>query len=488
MEAYVGASDSPDLDDALREFARGEPPQRVRELRREVEEAVRAAASPSSAQALLDTIALLGNYSLPGGIVPLQFLSHLYESSYLVGPAEPFVKPFDLLVVHAEHDREVAKRLIVELNRSGFTSLLAEVSQGSESIDGRIVSGIQSAAIVVVLWSRNAKSNPGLNQALQSVRHQIASRRQHSVVVVVDDEPTGPPIPFEHTVRLAGAGHSGLTVLRLTLESIRSSHELGAHSRAPHATQAPIDQLLSFYSSSESDLPQFGWIRGNAFKDVVIAPPDDFAAAIQKNSLMEILRSCRVRLNNWGGPSFPYDDDLPQATIQHKADGLVLCDNEAWPDRDWSFYFWRFTETCRFFQRADMDEDHVMDADGSWSSGAKVLGLEWALKDICMPLMFGQRLAVRLGMTRPLVVRFRWLGLAGRRMRPLRRRILPFRQIYEASENEFLSKVLVTRETDLQAVAESVVNELMWLFKWTDYDEATLGLQVESILSGVFVR
>lgn len=395
-------------------------------------------------------------------------------------------KPYDVFVSYSSLDRELAARLAAMLRENGYAVWLDrdEILVGHSILD-EVYRGIVQSRFLVVLLTRNAVRSKWVKEELTSARiEEIENARVSLLPVKCEDGVEIPPV-------LQGKRYADLT---------RSSFEEGVHelmramdlsragiitTAAPADRQESYDELRAWFESTAAETLQVGYNpEHGGYRDVAIGPPDGDTTKYPKQELSTLLAKTRVRLKGWGGAPFPYQD-YPKATIQHLPDGLRIVDTHTWVYSAWNFTYLRITERLRLFQRSGLLED------GSLGQKDQIvlknsLSVVWAIKDVCMALMFAATLLREVPSLRRLLVKHVLGGMNGRRLVVSGFARAPLVGDYISHSEIIQQEALIDRSSDLEAEALRIIGDIFWLFRWERFDAGVIRSDVRSFLNGEF--
>ncbi|MGA2035616.1 MAG: toll/interleukin-1 receptor domain-containing protein, partial [Thermoguttaceae bacterium] len=302
---------------------------------------------------LAAAISKLGRHAINPDTPALVFLVKLFERSQLVGPSEPYRKPFDAFISHSHSDTITAKKLVVELERAGFRAWLddREILAGHDIVD-EVFRGIGVSDFLLVLLSKAAVASKWVQKELNTGFLTEMDRKQIVVIPVLVEQCEIPEqLRSKKYADLARSWDDGVRFILASLEGHRANRALREFGTAV-PTQQQTTNLLSFYQRAVEDVNACGWTAKEAFKDVAIGPMDGVNVRLPRQRLRETIRSCRIGLQNWGGDLFPYDEEMSKAEISNLSNGVRIVDRQPWPFSDWSFFYWRFEENALFAQRS----------------------------------------------------------------------------------------------------------------------------------------
>ena len=491
LEAYLSATNNADIESAIRNFSDSEGLNRVNQLKSELEEIMR---TDASTEMLTNAIVRLGNYYLPENLHPFNFITELYNHLQLVGPTMPYQKPFDVFISYNKNDTIKANIIYNAIKRAGFKVWLDGYENmqniNKVSVSEILLDNIKTADFLIVIVSNNyikAKLNANSTNYLSK-----ESLNQKTVIIPIRIEDCEIPKilnTYKYIDAVGDKWEQGVRTLLVSLEAYRSKRKLSQQIfSGVRVTNEEFgkEKLEEFYGLVSEEIKHLGWPQEEAFKDVIIGPVDGKEMNVPRTNLADLIKSSRVELRNWGGDPFPHAE-YSNTKIDYTLDGLRLFDNSGGLMQDWSFYYWKINDHGYFMQRSHLDEDH-MDSEGVNFKAHKLLFLEWTLKDICMPLMFAHRLCIKLKTSVPMIVKYNWSGMKDRKLILLDRNILPLYGEYKANETNFIYNVVITRENDLQPIAENLIEEILSLFKWDSYPKNSFSNEIRSILSGTVIR
>lgn len=481
LELYLQVQPRGDLKNALREFLKDQP-DAVEEFLGELRGALASGTSDAEFRQLL---ASEGNYRIPDEYTSAEsFLAEVFDLLQVLGPARSAQRPFDVFISYSSTDRPVAERLARELRRHGFTVWLDswEILVGHNVVD-EVYKGIRSSEFMIVLLSQKSSQSRWVTEELTAGRLGEIEEQQIRVLPALIEKCDIPdPLKAKRHADLSTDWAAGLRELLGALHVLR--FELRWKNATAPAVSRSVERLDQFYTAVLANIRDAGWVETEALKDVVIGPPDDAGITVPRQELMKLVDDCRVDLQNYGGPSFPFDP-YPRTTVNRLSDGVRVYDAGPSSFADWSFMFWGLTDEVRFASRSSIEEDHLLDERGG-KIAMNSLEVSWLLKDLCRPLMFAHRLAVRLKMRSPLLIRLVWQGIRGRRLISLSRRRVPLMNVYESSANEYRKEMWIDPKADLQAIALGAAGELFWQFGWEQFPRDTTMRDIRSILDGRF--
>ena len=427
---------------------------------------------------------------LPGNLHPFNFITELYNHLQLVGPTMPYQKPFDVFISYNKNDTIKANIIYNAIKRAGFKAWLDSYDSmqniNKASISESLLNNIKTADLLIVIVSDNyikSAFNTNINNYLNK-----ESLNQKTVIIRIRiDDCEIPKIlnTYKYINAIGDKWEQGVRTLLVSLEAYRSKRKLSQQIFTRVSSEEyGKEKLEEFYEEVSEEIKHLGWPQEEAFKDVIIGPVDRKEIIVPQEEIANLIKISRVELRNWGGDPFPHAE-YSNTKIDHVPDGLRLFDNAGWLMQDWSFYYWKLNNHGYFMQRSHLDEDH-MDGEGVNFKGQKLLFLEWAFKDICMPLMFAHRLCIKLKTSVPMIVRYNWAGMKDRKLFLLDRNRMPIFGEYKSNETNFLYNVVITRENDLQPIAKKLIEEIFSLFNWVSYPKNDFSDEIRSMLSGTF--
>jgi len=280
-------------------------------------------------------------------------------------------------------------------------------------------------------------------------------------------------------IGMSGNWTQGLRSLTLALEGVRFRQRMDRE--VPWKAPAGSNSVEAYYRAVAPTLRDAGWQDGFAWKDVVIGPSDGHAVQLTLSDMHDLIRDCRVTLRQWGGASFPCEETAA-TDVSRTSAGVTLVDRSPWPvAHSSSFNFWQLTANAMFMQRTDVSEDHV-----GRNRDVKTLAIDLALKDLCVPLIFAHRIAVRLHQARHFIVMFNWTGLSDRRIVSLHREL--GEDFPETESDVFIRQVVIRKETDLHPVAQDVVRGFLRIISPDWGSGEWVADDIRLLLSGTFPR
>lgn len=474
----------PNVGTAVRSFVSTEGPTQPRQLLRDLRAIL--AADPT-AGGVTREIQALGNVHLKTRAETRELLLRLFSLVAREAKLPADIKAYDAFISYSSHDHELASWLAAELRRYGYVVWLDrdEILVGHNILD-EVYRGIVQSRFLIVLLSSNSVASRWVREELSAARISEIENAQVVVLPVRCERNVEIPAALR-TKRFADFSNSreeGLEELMRAMDL----HATGAIPRSevpiPAATFTGV-RAWSTTIGQEAVAAGYDPQQGG-YKDVIVGPPDGDQIRIENRSLLDLLDQTRVRYRGWGGGPFPYE--ARKARIENIRDGIQLIDTHTWPHSVWSFYFWLFTNTGRFFQRTGLLEDGSTDPRSGEVILRDRLSFVWVIQDVCAALQFASRLLNQLPSAEQLLVIQRLGGMRNRELVVRGFDRAPRIGEYICREDVIEEESMVTRTTDLEEEAIRVLGQIFWLFNWRDFTRESVTADVKAFMAGEFPR
>ena len=483
MTAYLSADENANAVRALATFARRDPAAFDR-MRGELRELLSVSVDQSQLQEIFRT---QGMFRLPDrpGAGHQMLMDLFYHSETLSHPNSPS-KPYDVFVSYSSQDRLFASHLARELEDIGYVVWLDawEVLVGHNIVD-EVYKGITGAKFVVVLLSTASCQSQWVKEEFTTALTSEIEERQVSILPVkIEDCKIPASLRNKRYANFTESWDDGFRELTtaIDLHQAEGARNRPSDPRQETSRTAPgFSELDRWRDSLVPDVVSAGFTVGQGYKDTLIGPIEGRAIDVEKTRLQPLVDAARVRLQRWGGPSFPYDK-LPSTTEHRLADGLRYVDTKPWPYRSESFHLWQIDSQLRFLQRHGIDEDFCWNESGQFFMRGR-LARSWALIDIVTPLLFARNILTHETELRSLGVKFLWGGLSDRGLIELSQNRFGFARDYRCREEEWNFETEVFNGFDIAAEARKAALDLFWLFGW-DTAVGVLDRDLESLASG----
>ena len=476
LQAYF--TDAIDIGSAISSFARTEGSTGLQALNVEIKNALISDVSDEALKSLISATNLASNQH------PREFLLNLYNSFLAIDITSSQRKPVDVFVSYSSADKNTAAMIVAGLQKRGFSTFWSDddVLQGHTLYDEHY-KGIRSSEILLILLERGSATSQWLKHDLDEAKiNELHKLGTFVLVVRIGDAEI--PSALNQASRLDVRSIDELSIAQLmqNIEGYRTRKALAAaFSKPPSAQQLPSDEIRQFAKDEGDRAVKNGWPPIEPFTEVIVMPK--MRIAIPKGELRQIVDTCRVELKGWGGAPFPY---LPinLDSIFNTDVGTGVKDPTHWPWTDFSYSWWHFTEGGKLFHRADLKEDHLT-LNGTTPAKGQ-FNVIWAVKDVCMPIIFAFRLSRRL-QTPEMAVRIRWTGMKDRKLSMFGTNRMPFITSRVCNTDEIIIEFNVNANADrptLTAEALKQAKELFWMFNWEQIE--VLRKDIESMIGGTF--